>query len=279
MDGGSIFTDEPVGAVIPSVSIANMLAKREAVVQRLGQIIALVAEAEELATSAGLGKMRWVMDGERWDCPARLLQDGFLDACIKRLDAGGWRTLLDQSGLRTFMDAKAREDWDKRLYDVKVPEFNAANIRATFGALYESRGDIFERGVINVFKELSWHYRTNKPQKLGKRLIITHVLNECIGKGGGYGSPCQRNVDKLDDLVRILHVLDGKTQPDHRQGMYCRISEATRAGQPGMEDEYMAIRWFRNGNGHVTFKRLDLVDSMNLILAKHHPNALPEAVA
>ncbi|ONZ24329.1 hypothetical protein A8F44_22135, partial [Burkholderia cenocepacia] len=34
------------------------------------------------------------------------------------------------------------------------------------------------------------------------------------------------------------------------------------------------LRWFKNGNGHLTFKRADLVDRMNLILAKHYPNAL-----
>jgi hypothetical protein len=36
------------------------------------------------------------------------------------------------------------------------------------------------------------------------------------------------------------------------------------------------VRLYRNGNGHVGFKRLDLIDSMNRIIARHYPNALPE---
>jgi hypothetical protein len=45
---------------------------------------------------------------------------------------------------------------------------------------------------------------------------------------------------------------------------------------PGqVENDYLAIRTFKNGNGHVMFKRPDLVDAMNRIIAKHYPGALP----
>jgi len=37
----------------------------------------------------------------------------------------------------------------------------------------------------------------------------------------------------------------------------------------------MDIRTFKNGNGHATFTRPDLVERMNLIIAKHYPGALP----
>ena len=34
------------------------------------------------------------------------------------------------------------------------------------------------------------------------------------------------------------------------------------------------IRYYQKGSGHITFKRLDLVDKMNDIVAKHYPSAL-----
>ncbi len=37
----------------------------------------------------------------------------------------------------------------------------------------------------------------------------------------------------------------------------------------------MSVRSYRNGSGHVKFKRPDLVDRMNLIVAKHFPGCLP----
>jgi hypothetical protein len=44
-----------------------------------------------------------------------------------------------------------------------------------------------------------------------------------------------------------------------------------------LETPYFSLRWFGNGNGHVTFTRPDLVERLNGILARHQPNALPAA--
>ena len=165
--------------------------------------------------------------------------------------------------------ALAREKWDKAVSAGDVPELTDANIRSTFKMLHDSRGEIFERGVIACFKGLAWDYKTNLPQKFGRRIVMTYLT-------GSYGhSKC----DQLDDLVRVLSVLDGKPEPDHRRGIYSAISAAGLNGWPCkagvVETEYLSIRTFKNHNGHVTFKRPDLVDKMNLIIAKHYPGALP----
>lgn len=41
------------------------------------------------------------------------------------------------------------------------------------------------------------------------------------------------------------------------------------------KDEKMSIRYFQKGSGHITFKRLDLMEKMNDIVAKHYPGMLP----
>ena len=92
-----------------------------------------------------------------------------------------------------------------------------------------------------------------------------------------------RAADELDDLVRVMHVLDGRPEPDHRDGMYRQLSRAVpmHDGQRFPREcvtDFVAVRLFRNGNGHALFRRPDLVDRMNLILAKHYPGALPEPV-
>lgn len=53
------------------------------------------------------------------------------------------------------------------------------------------------------------------------------------------------------------------------------LSRCFTARGPLLNDDYLHLRWFKNGNGHITFKRPDLVEQMNLILAKHYPHALP----
>jgi len=72
-----------------------------------------------------------------------------------------------------------------------------------------------------------------------------------------------------------MHVLDDKPEPDHRRGWHGRLSACNRTDMPDAADDYLSVKSFRNGNGHVTFKRQDLVDKMNLIIAKHYPGALP----
>lgn len=92
---------------------------------------------------------------------------------------------------------------------------------------------------------------------------------------GGYSGGA---ADHLDDLLRVFHVMDGKPEADHRAGARAMLSQGTRSthGWPKVaENEYIAVKVFENDNGHVTFKRLDLVERLNTIIAKHYPGALP----
>ncbi|EBM9947747.1 DUF4942 domain-containing protein, partial [Salmonella enterica subsp. enterica serovar Give] len=43
------------------------------------------------------------------------------------------------------------------------------------------------------------------------------------------------------------------------------------------EDEMFAIKYFQKGTAHITFKRPELVNKLNDIIARHYPQALPTA--
>ncbi len=73
-----------------------------------------------------------------------------------------------------------------------------------------------------------------------------------------------------------LYLLDGKAIPDNRHDVSIRFMDFVR-DNPHLqifEDELFTIRYFQKGSGHITFKRLDLVEKMNDIVAKHFPSAL-----
>lgn len=263
-------TTEPV----PSVSIANMLNQRAAVLERMDVAIQLMAEAAELAREANIGFPTVEFSASASKYRERGLKGGGddLKALTRHaIDMDGWRYLMSQTGLRSFMDAKAREQWDKSLEKGEFPELTAGNIEATFTQLHDSRGDMFERGVISTFRTLSWCHKTNLPQMFGRRVVMRYILYT-TGGGANY-----QQCDRIDDLSRCFAVLDGKPEPDHRTGWYSRLSHAYiehRSSRTETEDNYLQVRTFKNGNAHVTFKRPDLVDKMNLILAKHYPDAL-----
>lgn len=264
-------------ALVKSVSITNMVNQRAAVVDRLRQAFDLIAEAEKVAAAANVGFPRLVIDnhysirGRSISVSGQFASRADVDASVlQTIDGPAWQYLLRESGLRTFMDAKAREKWDKQITDGEVPPLTLPNVEATFGMLYEARGDMFERGVIECFRRLSWDYKTNEPCKFGKRIIVSYFFT--------YGSPNNRATDQLDDLVRVFHVLDGKPEPDHRNGIYSLAWAAQQERQSFAENDYLALKWYKKGTAHITFKRLGLVEQMNRIVAKHHPNALPAVV-
>lgn len=274
--------------LVPSVSIANLVNQRAAVLERLSRAFDLIQEAADLAAEAHIGmpdisigagyrntgrriaRARLGTDkaGARYEREAA--DRGELDRVAREsVDGAAWQYLMHQSGLRSLMDATAREKWDKAIADGEIPELTDGNIRATFRMLHDSRGEMFERGVIACFKALAWCYKTNLPQKFGKRIVMRNI------SGAYYGD---RQADQLDDLQRVMAVLDGKPEADHRQGVRAALSSCgIRWGDPRgtCETDYLQIRTFKNNNGHITFKRPDLIEKMNRIIAKHYPGALP----
>lgn len=268
--------------LVPSVSIDNLLAQRNAIVERLQKMLELLTEIEQLSESAfGSDDAAPRLECRR----ANASLDSYgIKHLIKRVDATAWQYLMHESGLRTFMDAEARTQWDKTLYEGKaedIPDLTLETIWETFSNLNDQRGLMFERGVVKCFRQLSWDYKTNNPYLFGRRIILTNVLdiwNASANRRYSSG-PSYTGCNRLDDLLRVMRILDGKPEQDHRQGAYSVLREHfsydRHSSEPVELLELLTIKCFRNGNGHITFLRPDLVDKLNEIVKRHHPNALP----
>lgn len=273
-------TDLPL---IPSVSIAALLQRRNDILANLREAFERIRRAKELAKNTGFPGIEFtayrqmrgrapVIATQRdptWDGGggAGALED-VVEFARQVVDAGAWAFLMDQSGLRTFMSEKARAEWDAALTDgAAVPPLTKETIIATFQGLHERRGEMLDEGIAEIFHSLSWNYKSNSPVMFGKRLVLRHVVSAWGGS---------RQLDKLDDLERVFFKSDNKPEPDHRSALASQIRRQ-RCGNSAftVEDEYLTVRIFKNGNGHLTFKRPDLVDELNRIIARIHPNALP----
>jgi hypothetical protein len=261
-------------AILPSLSLDALLAQRDACSARLTAIHDATAEIERITQALDATvpdhtgahyRLAKILSGGRYEGPS-LTDDRWLPHATASLDAALWDLLLHRSGLRSFMDAKAREEWDQAIEKLKTPPLTEANITATFAQLHASRSDLFERGVVALFRALSWDFKTNLPHRFGPRIIVRHVLDT-------WGHVDWRTSNTLDDLLRAFHILDNQPEPDHRLGVANRLRG--RVAGEDLIDPYFRVRTFKNGNGHLHFLRQDLVDRLNHILAKHHPNALP----
>lgn len=186
---------------------------------------------------------------------------------LKGFDAIAWKYLMSESGLQSFMSSPDLQAWSDSIYDKTTPSFELQNIQSTFEKLYSERGSMLERGVIAIYRGLSWDYKSNKPVKFGKKLVIS---------GGRSSETIPNDISsQIDDLNRFMHVADGQPQPDHRNGFLVKHGSKLAINASGFNSPYFEVRGFKNGNLHVIFTNEELVSKMNEILAKHHPHALP----
>jgi hypothetical protein len=197
----------------------------------------------------------------------------------RELDDSMWRRAFDMTGFKQLMDAEAVADFEKSLSPTP-PEFTEATIRATFIDLRMNAVSMFRRGVFNVFRNLSDDYRTNarEPFRIGRKVVMSSMVGSSYKKGGhlriNYGTYAS---DKLNDLDRVFQTLDGKVFQPHtlRSAMDLAFEQ-----NEIFESSYYRAKAFKNGNLHLEFKRLDLLDKVNEEIAEFYADgALPDARA
>ncbi|EJM7984720.1 DUF4942 domain-containing protein, partial [Escherichia coli] len=87
--------------------------------------------------------------------------------------------------------------------------------------------------------------------------------------------------EALDDLVRPFYLLEGRNVPDFRNSIGAQYGEFLGNGDnigELFEGEYFTVRGYQKGTVHIVFKRPDLVEKLNDIIARHYPGVLPPRV-
>lgn len=256
--------------LIQSTSVQAMFEKRTWIKDMLFGGLGSLARAIELEKEAAIcthSSIETALRGHTYlDLTA---PQESMNTLLKSVDAAFWRSLLERSGIRALMSAKRQEEIDRQISESKTPPFEPEAVAATFADLYERRASMLEEGLVDLFRALSWDYRTNNPVKLGHKIIVNHVLDR-------YGSPNTRACNLLDDLIRVLSVYDGKAIPEHRHHVMGKVYDAIRQGSMQVETSYFTMKLYKKGSGHVSFneRALPLLDQCNRVIARHFPNAL-----
>ncbi|ENH6102614.1 DUF4942 domain-containing protein, partial [Yersinia enterocolitica] len=261
--------------LICSTSIERIVTGRNAALKQIEQLIEQLDAISRLTSEIGGGTAQdWAMKaGHRYDSWMTEKVDKALPAVTRNIDRSIWRDLMLKSGMMALMDAQARDLWHKNLEEGDLPAISEANILSTFEQLHLNKMDVFERGIINVFKGLSWNYKTNSPCSFGKKIIVNNLVSH---NRWGFSLNWGWRRDQLADLERMLFLLDGKSIPDNRGDVTTRLMEHIRdnPSKGVYEDDFFSIRYFQKGTAHITFKRYDLTEKMNDIVAKHYPGML-----
>ncbi|MEP8881953.1 DUF4942 domain-containing protein [Enterobacter hormaechei] len=261
--------------LILSTSIERVVTGRDSALKQIEQLIEQLDTISRLTSEIGGGTAHdWAMKaGHRYDSWLTEKADRAMPAVTCNIDRNIWRDLMLKSGMVALMDAQARDQWHKNLEEGDFPAISEANILSTFEQLHLNKMEVFERGIINVFKGLSWDYKTNSPCSFGKKIIINNLVTH---NRWGFSLNWGWRRDQLADLERMLFLLSGKSIPDNRSDITTRLMAHIRDNpdKDVYEDEFFRVRYFQKGTAHLTFKRRDLVERMNDIIAKHYPGML-----
>ena len=204
----------------------------------------------------------------------QLPRDGIVESARRVIDAGCWSNLIQQSGFDRLMDQQARQEFRDSL-EGDTPPFELEHVEATVRGLVAGSRQTFIRGVANAFGALDRRFRSHDGFKFGSRIIFTHVFSQWGGLN--WHSP---TFERLEDVCRVLAVLDGKEPPEGSMVREWLMEGRSSSDvcQTTVETPYFRLKTFKNGNAHLWLTRRDLVKKVNLCLAEFYGEVLGDAV-
>lgn len=192
--------------------------------------------------------------------------------CENLVRRNTWRHLLDKMQVWSMMSDSARSHLQRQIEDNMLPEITHENVLGTFQQFYQNADVLFQDAIKEVFNFLRpgrWNkYKTNKQFVIGPKVIITCCIST-------YGTNHYRD-QNLRALDNVFHRLDGKAAPKYPDGLVTVINQAMRERKSEVETPYFHCKWYRNGNLHVEFRRLDLLKQLNLYGGDHEHVPGPE---
>lgn len=283
--------DEPSPTgIVPRATVRDMVRRRDLAIELYGRAFMALAAADKALVEARLAYKAIDPLGETENSYTYSTRDedrnfigslqvptsdDYAATARKIVDRKAWATLIRMTDLEKLMDKKAKDQLRQQLQE-QVPEVTEDNVWATLQQFLADADTIFKRGIANCFSSLDRRFRSHDGWKIGHRIILSYAFD-----GFGHWRHQSNQRDAMHDVDRTFHVLDGKSTPDMINGIVATVERNRQAGPYGArqsehDSEYMKVRCYKNGNAHLWFKRDDLVEKVNRLLAEYYGAAIPE---
>ena len=222
---------------------------------------ALLAAAEErvniafLTTDAST-RIRISADG----CYRSRFDAGGPDECIARMQREAWSCIVDRLELKRCCSIERWNKITQRLERGELPSITEANVHAFVAEYAAEAPQMIAEAIREVFDWL----RPRGP------------------RANGAGSPAHPDRYQANRVVEIpekvvFSAIAGRGTVT--KGYYSEIERAIQAaGTAGIaETDLFRVRYYRNGNGHLWFKDLDLLRKFNALAGGMNLRPAPEA--
>jgi hypothetical protein len=238
-------------------SIEGMVVQYNILVNQITEAHVLTEKAEENAKQFGV----YIQGGRNSSHITFDLKDA-----LSFLKVDSWKMLTEKTKTNSFASEKRVKDFNDQMKNRDVPDFTVENINAFLENLKNSLPQIFVESVNEVFNWLRpWNcekYKTNEKNakfELGEKIIIESAMDSYGFRGfSSYRENMFRNLDN------IFHIMDKQPTAIYPKDIKTLVSIAGKDGNL-LETDYFSMKWFKNRNMHVKFKRMDLVEKLNAI--------------
>jgi len=250
----------PSTSLIPEFKTRDLVAAYQGMVKSVEEIYRLLGEIKQ-AFKVYLGGSIFPCE----ICGHRPFIHGTardLERSKEEILASCWGQIFHR--IRNFLPASEIAIIERQIEGKTVPPFTEEEIaKITFS--FVSRGEEFKKkmleGVFNYLRPPGSGLKTNDRSAIDEKAIIRHVID----RNEYYCSLSVYHRDRLWDMDKVFHLLDGKGMPKYPGNLVAVLDQAVMDICQTVETEYFACKWFLNGNLHIRFKRMDLVTEINRI--------------
>ncbi len=184
------------------------------------------------------------------------------------IERNAWKSIVTRLQVRDIISVKKRDELDEQLNKGTLPPLTEQNVFAFMEQLFNDMDSLLEDSAREVFDWLrptsNWQrLKTNDKNTFGltNKVIVTWGMDDNWNR-----MPRRVSYHKekyLKALDNVFHLLDGKGIAKYPQDMCTLISEAAEKGESQCSTPYFHLKWFKNRNLHIEFRRMDLVTELN----------------
>jgi hypothetical protein len=185
-----------------------------------------------------------------------------------------WRRIIDLMQVQKLASSERWKEIEGKLYSKKdvMPEITEQEIINMYQSFAQNAGQIFAEAVKEVWdylrpgKSRYDQYKTNDPNEIGEKVILVRNLEHL------YNGKLTVNYyyrQELSNIDKVFHALDGNTAEFLQNGYKSILVDAINNSPVLGETKYFSWRGYKNGNLHLTIKRMDLVAEMARILREY----------
>ena len=186
------------------------------------------------------------------------------------IERAAWQSYVKECGIMSAMSVAEREKMENQLYDRHdagpLPPFTEEILFGFLDKMCADAPAMIERAIKEVFDWLRPRdsYKSNDAFEIGQKVVRGWMATSWCNGGLHIPYGTEKNVDALGN---VLSMLDGKGIEKYPNTLSVGVNAAWHEKRV-FENDYLTMKGFKNGNAHITFKRMDLVAKINQCAGK-----------